>query len=88
MAFEDRDTSTPKTVTEAVSVEEVTFRRIRAPDFSGTVPLAIIVTRLVDVDGERHRMSTRVPQATVDAGWPGGSKTLKAHLLAAIDAAV
>jgi hypothetical protein len=78
MAFDDRDTSTPRTGNALASVEEVTFRRNRA--LPG-VPLDIIVTSLVD--GER--VSGRVPAATVDAGWPGTSKTLKAHLLAIID---
>ena len=81
MAFDDRDTSTPRTGSALSSVEEVTFRRNR--ELSG-IKLEMIVTRLID--GER--VTTRVPTATVDSTWPGTSKTLKNHLLAVIDNAV
>ena len=81
MAFDDRDTSTPRTGSALSSVEEVIFRRNRG--LSG-IKLEMIVTRRID--GER--VTTRVPAATVDANWPGTSKTLKNHLLAVIDNAV
>ena len=80
-AFDDRDTSTPRTGNALASVEEITFRRNRE---LGGVKLDIVVTSLVDGD----RVSRRVPTATVDAAWPGTSKTLKNHLPAVIDAAV
>ena len=81
MAFDDRDTSTPRTGNALESVEEVTFRRNR--ELPG-VQLDIAVT--FNADG--HRETKRVPATTVDAAWPGTSKTLKNHLLAVIDAAV
>ncbi len=78
MAFDDRDISTPRIGNKLSSVEEVTFRRNRS--LSG-IQLEVIVYR--NVDGERTAKT--VPQAKVDAGWPGGAKSLKNHLLAAID---
>lgn len=84
MAFEDRDVSSTPTVSRTESVEEITFRRNRS--LSG-VQLEILVTRMVDVDGERQRVTQRVPAETVDSVWPGNQRTLKAWLLAIIDAA-
>ena len=78
MAFDARDTSTPRTGNTPSSVEEVIFRRNR--ELPG-VKLDMIVTRLVD--GER--VTTRVPAAKIDAAWPGTAKTLRNHLLAVID---
>ncbi len=81
MAFDARDTSTPRTGNAPSSVEEVIFRRNR--ELPG-IKLDMIVTSLID--GER--VTKRVPAATVDAAWPGSTKTLKNHLLAVIDNAV
>lgn len=78
MPFESRDTSVQETVTKVGTVEEITFRRNR--DLPG-VKMEIIVTVIED----GHKRSKRVPAAKVDAGWPGTSKTLRAHLFAAID---
>ena len=69
MSYEDNDT------TAQVQVESkpqaVTFTR-RA----GGAPSIMVEFIENGVSVVRH-----VPQATIDAGWPGTSKTLKAHLL-------
>lgn len=74
MAFEDRDTSQPRTGDELHSVEEITFRRNR--NLPG-VQLDVIV--YTEVDGVRS--AKQVPAAKVDAAWSG----IRGHLLAAID---
>ena len=82
MAFEDKDTSVSRSATDASRVEEVCFRRDPA-DHTG--PPQILVTKLVEVDGQPQRVTKRVPQATVIANWPGGTRNLKNWLLLIID---
>ena len=81
MAFDDRDTSTPRVGNDLASVEQVMFIRDRS--LPG-VQLRIVT--LTEVDGEL--VTKVVPAATVDIAWPGGAQTLKDHLLSVIDAAV
>lgn len=78
MAFETKDSEGQ--VLTADTVEEVRFVRTRNLD-DGGVKLSVMVTH--EVNG--HRVVKRVPRAKVTSGWPGTSKTLKAHLFAAID---
>lgn len=79
--FNDRDTSGQVTIAQTVTVEEITFKRYRG--YAGA-PLTVSVTKVIDGVAVIHR----VPQSQVDAAWPGTARTLKAHLLACIDAAV
>ncbi len=81
MPFNDLDSSVPRTGDALTSVEEVTFRCNR--DLPG-VQLEIIVYK--EVDGQREAFI--VPDAIVDAGWPGPVKNLKNHLKAVINEAV
>lgn len=77
MAFNDRDASADKTITEVSSIEEIGIKRNR--DLPG-IQLEIVVVKRVngrDVVG-------KVPQNLIDAAWP----TLRPRLLAIIDAAV
>jgi hypothetical protein len=82
MAFDEKDISEQKQIAEIRSVEEITFRRNR--ELAG-VNLEIIVIKIIDVDGEKRRVSGRVPVSKVNAAWPGAAKTLKQHLLTIID---
>ena len=79
--FNDRDTSGQVTIDQAVTVEEITFKRYRG--YAGA-PLEISVTKIINGVTVIHR----VPQSQVDAVWPGTARTLKAWLLLIIDAAV
>jgi hypothetical protein len=79
--FTDRDTSGSVTIDQTVTVEEIHFKRYRG--YAGA-PLEISVTKIVN----GVTVIARVPQAQVDAVWPGTAKTLKAWLLTIIDAAV
>ncbi len=81
MAFDDRDTSIPRAGNELSSVERIIFKRNRS--LSG-VQLELIT--ISHVDGVQ--VAKKVPADIVDAAWPGGSKTLKNHLLSIIDNAV
>lgn len=82
MAFEEKDTTAPVSVTRDEGVEEITFRRNRNLDAPG---LEILVTWRVDMDGRGQKITKRVPQATVEVGWPGAARTLRAHLGLIID---
>jgi hypothetical protein len=82
MAFDEKDVATTPTVNMVDSVEEIIVRRNR--DLPG-VQLDILVTRLVKIGDDVHRVTLRVPANIVDAAWPGASKTFKAHLLSIID---
>lgn len=83
-AFDDKDTTAQFNVTRDNTVEEITIRRNRDLPDPG---IEILVTRRVKVNGEGQKTTKRVPQATVEAGWPGAQRTLKAHLGLIIDAA-
>jgi len=75
MSYEDKDT------TAQVEVESkpqaITFTRQE-----GGAP-----SIMVEFIENGASVVKRVPQATIDAAWPGASKTLKAHLLQIIDVA-
>jgi hypothetical protein len=86
MAFNDRDAqvSQPRLVDE--SVERIEFVRDR--NLPG-VQLKIFVTGQAKAGGDVVRRITKtVPQSVIDTNWPGPQRTLKAWLLAIIDAAV
>lgn len=88
MAFEDRDTVVPHPVNEVETVETVVFERVRS--LPG-VQLRVTVTYEDKIQGTNtltRRLTRTVPQSVVDANWPGPQRTLKAWLLAIIDAAV
>lgn len=79
--FTDRDTSGQVTALQTITVEEIYFRRQRG---AAGAPVTILVTKLVN----GVSVVCSVPQAQVDAVWPGPAKTLQAWILAIIDAAV
>lgn len=86
MAFDDRDQVVQSTVSEVDSTERIEFIRDRS--LPG-VQMRVVVTQQAMVGGGVTRKITKtVPRAVVDASWPGGQKTLKAWMLAIIDAAV
>jgi hypothetical protein len=82
MAFDEKDTNEQKQTTEVQSVEEIAFRRDRGLE---GVQMSIVVIKIVDVDGQKRKVSGRVPEAKVNAAWPGATRTLKQHLFAVID---
>lgn len=51
----------------------------------GDEPLRVIGRKLVTEGGRARTVYGAVPQATVNAGWPGASRSLKAHLGTIID---
>ena len=80
MGFEEKD-ATAQVDVETKAMGVIVRRRDNS---GGGAPVAIIVeTTKNDVS-----VNVPVPQATVDAGWPGASKTFKAHMFAIIDAAL
>ena len=86
MAFDDRDAQVMQQTLQVESVERIEFVRDRS--LPG-VQLKILVTGQAKVGGDVVRRITKtVPQSVIDASWPGPQRTLKAWLLAIIDAAV
>ena len=82
MAFDEKDTTEQKQVDEVQAVQEISFRRNENLE---DVKLTIAVVKNVTIDGQVQQVSGRVPEAVVNAAWPGSAKTLKEHLLAIID---
>ena len=84
MAFDEKDTETSPTVVRKDEVTSIEIARDESVPDPG-VKLAILARKVVTTDGKPRTVFGRVPQAKVDAGWPGATKTLKAHLFAIID---
>ena len=86
MAFDARDHQVENPTVEVETVERIEFVRDR--NLPG-VKLRIHVTVQTTCGGDVVRKITKsVPAAVVDANWPGTARTLEAHLLRIIDAAV
>ena len=77
MAFEEKDTeAVVPNVTQrdrVTSIEIIRDDRILGP----SVPLRIVAHKEVTVNGKLHSVLGRLPQAKIDAGWPGTARTLK-----------
>lgn len=84
MAFAEKDIITTPTVTRrdgVISIEIVQDTTIPEPG----VKLRILARKDITIDGKSRAVFGRLPQAKVDAGWPGSTKTFKAHLFTVID---
>lgn len=83
-AFDPAATSQDVTYTKTVRPVKVVFEENEA---DAGAPVTIKVDLIVDKDGERRRVTRRVPQAVVNDNWPGPQMTLENYLLTLIDLA-